>query len=261
MRIRRRLGPWLGESVLPAGSTRFIRSGVSRSVATRAAGQRLRVSPHNGRPDAAVVRASMVGSPPSMADISRCLSVLEASRISTCFTPALDWADAKAFLDCGFEIHENLLLMMANMIEAPPATSHDISRARRAHQGEVLEVDELAFSPFWRFDRYALREARQATPASRYTVAMQRRVVGYAVTGQARGRGYLQRLAVHPNFQGQGVASSLVWDGFFWLWNKGVRQVYVNTQIENHRAINLYERLGFQREERGLVVLRWTSSP
>ncbi len=122
----------------------------------------------------------------------------------------------------------------------------------------MLELDGLAFESFWQFDKFSLREARRATPTSRFAVAVDSgRVVGYAVTGRAGGRGYLQRLAVDPAAQGTGVGSSLVHDCIDWLHGKGVAMALVNTQERNLRALSLYERLGFVRQREGLVVLRW----
>jgi len=257
MTLRRRLSLWLGESVAPFGPSWLKRAGSARALSASAGSRRLRVSPRHGVDNAAVICPSRLDMPPSASDVDRCLSGLERREVVRCFTPALEWADAGAFLEAGFEVYESLHLLVKDLDQPPPLPLHNLSRGRRVHQGDVLKVDQLAFSPFWQFDRYALRDARRATPTSRYSVAVQGRVVGYAITGHARTRGYLQRLAVHPDAQGRGLASSLVMDGISWLWHRGVRQVFVNTQHDNHRALELYERLGFQQQERGLVVLHW----
>jgi ribosomal protein S18 acetylase RimI-like enzyme len=47
----------------------------------------------------------------------------------------------------------------------------------------------------------------------------------------------------------------LVIDGLRWLKRWRVEQVVVNTQYENERALDLYERLGFRRQPLGLSVL------
>jgi ribosomal protein S18 acetylase RimI-like enzyme len=80
-------------------------------------------------------------------------------------------------------------------------------------------------------------------------------IVGYAITGRAGGHGFLQRLAVHPAWQRRGVGRALVLDGLTWLQRRGVERVVVNTQLENRKALALYESLGFRREPRGLSVL------
>jgi ribosomal protein S18 acetylase RimI-like enzyme len=46
-----------------------------------------------------------------------------------------------------------------------------------------------------------------------------------------------------------------VLDGLSWLRRRGVERVVVNTQLENRKALALYESLGFRREPRRLSVL------
>ena len=87
------------------------------------------------------------------------------------------------------------------------------------------------------------------------------RIVGYAVTGRAGSRGYLQRLAVDPDAQGQGIGTTLVQDSFDWLRRRGARETLVNTQESNHKALALYERLGYRCQPQGLLVLCWETAP
>ena len=81
-------------------------------------------------------------------------------------------------------------------------------------------------------------------------------IVGYAVTGRAGPRGYLQRLAVHPDHQRAGLGGALVVDGLRWLRRWGAKEVLVNTQEGNEPAVRLYEALGFELRPEGLAVLR-----
>jgi ribosomal protein S18 acetylase RimI-like enzyme len=83
-----------------------------------------------------------------------------------------------------------------------------------------------------------------------------RAVSGYAITGRAGPRGYLQRLAVEPAGQRGGIGTALVGDGLRWLRRWGAKEVLVNTQEGNDAAVQLYERLGFRLEAGGLAVLR-----
>ena len=83
-----------------------------------------------------------------------------------------------------------------------------------------------------------------------------REIVGYAITGRAGPRGYLQRLAVDPLLQRRGIGAALVRDGLRWLRRWGAREVLVNTQVDNRAALALYEALGFRLQADGLAVLR-----
>ena len=80
-------------------------------------------------------------------------------------------------------------------------------------------------------------------------------LLGYLITGRAGGRGYLQRLAVHPDAQRRGLGSTLVVDGLRWLRRHRCQQAVVNTQETNASALAMYEHLGFRRQQDGLAVL------
>jgi len=95
-----------------------------------------------------------------------------------------------------------------------------------------------------------------ATPSVRFRVAqVDGRVVGYAIAGRAGRRGYLQRVAVHPDQAGHGLGRALVSDALAWLAGRGAQRAVVNTQEGNAVALALYEALGFRPEPAGLDVL------
>ncbi len=192
------------------------------------------------------------------AEISACIADLEERGVTSAVTPALSPFEAEPFFQAGFSLHENLHLLARYIDDEPPPSDHRLRRGRPWDRPRVLEVDGAAFERFWRFDKLSLKEAKRATPAHRFQVATHRgKVAGYAVTGRAGGRGYLQRLAVDPELHGNGFGSALVHDSLRWLHRKGVGMSLVNTQERNHRALDLYERLGFVRQREGLLVLRW----
>src|SRR5918993_841562 len=105
-----------------------------------------------------------------------------------------------------------------------------IHGARRRDRPDVLDVDHAAFEPFWRLDEPGLSDALAATTAVRFRLARAGGdVVGYAITGRAEHRGYVQRLAVSPAVQGRGVGAALLIDGLRWLRRRGAPAPGVNT--------------------------------
>ena len=191
----------------------------------------------------------------SVDEIEEVTATLHRDGMRRVLTPALADRDRAPFLAAGFSVHERLHLLRRSL-HPPVAPTGRVStrRARRSDLGRVLEVDHAAFEPFWQLGRDGLDEAVAATPQSRFRV-VGRPVQGYAICGCAARRGYVQRLAVHPDHQGSGLARRLLGDALGWLERRRASSVLVNTQIQNHRAIGLYEAMGFDLQPNGLSVL------
>ena len=218
--------------------------------------ERARAGPWRGDQQVAYLSPVVDAPVPSAAFVRRCLDHLAARGYRRVVTGALSPTESSGFLAAGFEISEQLHLLAHDLsaipeIEAPAR----FRRGSRGDEAAVLEVDHRAFPPFWQLDVGGLADALAATPQTRYRIADGPGVVGYAITGRAGRRGYLQRLAVDPRRAGLGIGAALVVDGLRWLRRWRADQAVVNTQLDNGRALALYERLGFRRQPLGLSVL------
>jgi ribosomal protein S18 acetylase RimI-like enzyme len=221
--------------------------------------ERLRVGPWRGDPRIAHINP-VPGAPlPSPEFVRRCLRTLGQQGYEAVVTGALSPAEQTAFRAAGFRPSEHLHLLSHDLRALPspePHTELELRRAARSDRVTVLDVDGRAFEPFWRLDEHGLDDALHATPHSRFRVAvLQGDVVGYAITGRAGRRGYIQRLAVAPEHQRAGIGAALVLDALRWLRRWRADRAMVNTQLQNDRALGLYERVGFRRETVGLAVL------
>jgi ribosomal protein S18 acetylase RimI-like enzyme len=231
--------------------------------------EQARIAPWQGDDRVAYLSPLAGTPPPSVAFVRRCLDQLAGRGFSRVVTGALAAPEQIAFLGAGFRVEESLHVLSADLSTLTDGwgrRSHRELIIRRAHSADrsaVLELDHLAFDPFWRLDGAGLADALHATPRARFRVALGGQtaaalpagIAGYAITGRAGAHGFLQRLAVHPECQRRGVGRALVLDGLVWLHRRGVERVVVNTQLENRGALALYESLGFRREPRGLSVL------
>jgi ribosomal protein S18 acetylase RimI-like enzyme len=193
---------------------------------------------------------------PSAAMVRHACDVLARRGFREVLTAALTERERAGFLAEGFEVRDSLHLLAHDLVDIPPAPRASLRRGRRRDRPAALAADHDAFPPFWRLDDGGLHEALTATPSARFrVVTVDRHVVGYCATGRAGRRGYLQRLAVRPPFQGRGLGRALVADSLQWLARRGVTNVVVNTQVENERALQLYLAMGFQLQPSGLEVL------
>lgn len=212
--------------------------------------------PWQGNRLVALVGPARHGRGPRTTDVAACVDQLDRWGVERAVTPALSVMDSQPFLDAGFRLLERLHLLSRPLYNEPPLPTRRIRHGRTWHRRPVLDIDRRAFDDFWRFDETSLREARNATPSSRFAVIIENgTVLGYAVTGRAGSRGYLQRLAVDPQRAGEGIGTDLILDSFGWAHDRGVQRIMVNTQERNHRALALYQHLGFESEAEGLVVL------
>jgi len=238
---------------------------VTAADVIRIGGEQARTGPWRGDRHTAYLAPMPEYPAPSADFVRRCLAVLADRGFRRVVTGALSPIEQTGFLAAGFEVEERLHLLGHNLdnlddlreakrvrSEAPAR----LRRARRADRPAVLAVDRSAFPPFWRLDERGLDDAISATPRARFRVADSAgQVCGYAVCGRAGTRGFVQRLAVGPEQQGQGVGFALLLDGLSWLRRRGVTRAVVNTQLGNEAALSLYERVGFRREAVGLSVL------
>jgi ribosomal protein S18 acetylase RimI-like enzyme len=219
---------------------------------------RLRFGPWRGDARVASIAPTRLAfGPVSAADVRDCVERAGHAGYDQVLTAALGRRDQPPFLEAGFEVEQRLHLLV-HTLDRLPRVDADVSihRARRRDRQAVLAVDHAAFEPFWRLDDRGLSDALAATSAVRFRVARaDGRIVGYAITGRAEHRGYVQRLAVSPRAEGRGVGAALLIDGLRWLRRRGARDAVVNTQEGNERSLKLYLRSGFVVQPEGLAVL------
>lgn len=225
-------------------------------------GEEARTGPWRGDHQVAYLNPAAGGPAPSAAFVRRCLDQLAANGFSRVVTAALAPLDQAGFLGAGFHVEERLRVLVHDLDPLPEPPFLDpvlqvLRRCRDTDRAAVLDVDHQAFGPFWQLDQHGLEEALGATPHARFRVVSEAtgQVVGYAITGRAGRRGFVQRLAVGPQHQGRGLGRALVLDGLRWLRRWRVERAVVNTQVDNDRALALYAGLGFRSEAAGLSVL------
>lgn len=221
----------------------------------RVGNQQMRIGPWRSDEHLAFIAPLAGTTPLTTIAVAECTGHLRSIGYDRIVTTAIHERDLQPFVDNGYEVREHLHLLSHNLRGGVPEPKVATRRARRKDRTAILQLDHLAFDDFWRLDDAGLEEALTATPSSRFRVTGDDLANGYAIFGRAGTRGYLQRLAVHPDAAGTGAGTSLVVDGLMWLYRRGVQSCLVNTQYKNDRAMALYQRLGFEPQSEGLVVL------
>ena len=204
---------------------------------------------------------------PNAADVAGWVDDAAAQGAHAVRTGALFPNAAPAFLDAGFQVADTLALLACRLdrddredrpisSRRPTGSSVRLRRLRAPMLHEAAGIDQRSFSSPWANDSAALADILRATPyhRSRY-VSIDRRIVGFSISGRADRTGYVQRLAVDPSARRRGVAQLLLTDALGWMRRREVTTAMVNTAVANRPALALYERFGFERQPGTLVIL------
>lgn len=197
---------------------------------------------------------------PAVTTIEDWMRVLATAGFRSVRTGALSESAVEPFLELGFRSIQTLALLELAHIDHHQfrAPHHDVRPVRTHRQlAMAAEIDSEAFENGWGLDTVAIVDACHATPHHRIRLAYTatEEPAGYMITGRNGTAGFVQRLAVLERFEGQGIATSLLIDGLTWLGRRGVDKVLVNTNFDNQRAIDVYERFGFVIQPSSLRVL------
>lgn len=179
-------------------------------------------------------------------------------------TGALSPEAAATFERAGFHRIQSLALLRLDdpvtlhrlrQLPRPVVAMRTLRSTRSLHTAAT--IDRSAFDVDWDLDVQAIRDACRATPAHRIRLAVTAtdEPAGYMITGRSGPSGFVQRLAVTPEHQGQGIAHALLQDGLQWLARHRVKDVLVNTHLDNVRALTLYAAWGFARLDDELQVM------
>ena len=130
-------------------------------------------------------------------------------------------------------------------LPAPGPCSADVRPASDADIPAAVVVDRAAFTAPWRYSEDTMR--RRAAVAAYFGVAtLAGEVVGYAEGELRLPVAHLNRIAVHPAYQGRGVGAALLRDALRAFWQRGAGYVTLNTQSDNVYSQRLYRRFGFE---------------
>jgi ribosomal protein S18 acetylase RimI-like enzyme len=148
--------------------------------------------------------------------------------------------------------------MRRELDEGIPAPDHLVVTPPETSINDLLEIDHAAFDEFWRFDRHGMMEAIGATGTARTLQIRgpEGEPVAFAILGFGHAMSYLQRLAVHPDWQGQHMGRSLARASARMARKAGSKALLLNTQADNLAALDLYESEGFVTLPEPLALLR-----
>ncbi len=108
----------------------------------------------------------------------------------------------------------------------------------------VAEIESLSFTHPWSADN--LRESLNSCCNHFYISQKENKVVGYIGFTVAADEVYILNVAVHPDFQGQGIGKALVEKTLNYGLKNSLAFVTLEVRESNIKAINLYSHFGFE---------------
>ncbi len=114
----------------------------------------------------------------------------------------------------------------------------------KSHLRQVAELDKALFSPPWGQDSWE-SELYNTTVSMVVAETEEGFVLGYGVLGVILDEGCLEKLAVRPEYQRQGVAQAIL-GSFIRYGRENLAFITLEVREHNLPAISLYEKNGFQ---------------
>lgn len=135
--------------------------------------------------------------------------------------------------------------MTVILIEAPKDVGTGIRVARNFDLPAIMEIERLAFGTQWDYFNF------KASLDDVFLVAVDAasaNIVGFLIACCCKiaKRGIISRVAVHPEYQGKGIAKQLLEASFEKLKEKEVDDVELDVDVVKAGAINLYKKMGFK---------------
>jgi ribosomal-protein-alanine N-acetyltransferase len=137
-----------------------------------------------------------------------------------------------------------------------------------SHLGEIEQIEKSAYPTPWSRTMFA---SELAKPSSICLGAFEgEQLVGYCINSRYVDAWHVMNVAVDPDHRRRGIATRLLEALFEMTKNDGRRGYTLEVRVSNQGAIDLYERLGFERrgirrgyytDNREDALVMWRDSP
>ncbi|MEW6660031.1 MAG: N-acetyltransferase [Thermodesulfobacteriota bacterium] len=131
------------------------------------------------------------------------------------------------------------------LAEAPQYMGIGIRPALLRDLPRIMEIEGLTFGRQWDYYQF------KASLHDIFLLAVDAGsgdTVGFLVACccEIARRGIILRVAVHPDYQGQGIATQLLQESFAELRKKNLDEVELDVELVKNGAMRLYEKQGFR---------------
>ena len=131
-------------------------------------------------------------------------------------------------------------------------TNHQpfVRQYRDGDRADLVALWETCFpnDPRWNDPVLIINRKLTLQPELFFVYEADARVVGSVLAGYDGFRGWINKLATHPLYQGQGIASALLKTAETALAELGCPKVNLQVRMENAQVVELYQLAGYETE-------------
>lgn len=149
----------------------------------------------------------------------------------------------------GFAPHGDIVTFVTTTFDLPSYPTHTLLRPLTlADVPMVRHIDACVFDAQWQKSPFEIHELFQGD-GLRLAAHINEHIVGYAIAlwHDQHTTLHLVRIAVHPQYQRQGIARHLLTTVMHHANHYQAQRMTLNTQHDNYNAHALYTNLGFQK--------------
>ncbi len=124
-------------------------------------------------------------------------------------------------------------------------TSYKIEPMMLSHLDDIMQVEQKCYGAHhWSRNSFV---SELDNPCANYIVALiEQRCVGYMGLWRIFDEAHITNLAVHPDFQGNKIAHSLIISSIDSCYKDKIKYMTLEVRKTNEKAIHLYEKFGFK---------------
>lgn len=134
--------------------------------------------------------------------------------------------------------------MVLDVIKIKPLTEEKLT--------EVLELDELCFGGLWSLDGYKreIESPNSCLLILTINIDKSEKIIGLGCFWAIIDEAHLTILAIHPDFQGQGLGKLLLGKLLEEAENRNLERATLEVGENNNKALNLYQQFDFKEAGR-----------
>ena len=153
-------------------------------------------------------------------------------------------------------------------MSAPPAAAVEIRRLIYADLPQVVAIERRAFTTPWSLAMFVLELSKPSGIC--LAAEVERELVGYLICSRYDTVWHVMNVAVDPEHRRRGIATRMLEALFEMTEHDGRRGYTLEVRVSNLGAVDLYERLGFERrgvrrgyytDNREDALVMWRDAP